>query len=90
MGVLEDIESRLGRIEALVEALADRAEPAPVSADEGRVWLNVGDAAEHLGVSKQTLHRWRGIGEGPPCHKIGQNLRYDRQELDAWTREQGR
>lgn len=86
MHQLDRMEQRLERIEEALKALNDK-EPTPAPQTDLPNWMNVGEAARHLGVSTQTMHRWRGIGEGPPCHKIGNSLRYERGELDTWTKE---
>lgn len=55
------------------------------------VLLTVEDAAARLKISKHTLNRWRGTGEGPPYVKSGPRLvRYEVAELDAWARERRR
>ena len=55
------------------------------------VLLTVEDAAARLKISKHTLNRWRGTGEGPPYIKSGPRLvRYEVAELDAWARERRR
>jgi excisionase family DNA binding protein len=41
-------------------------------------FLTIYQAAEHLGVSPQTLRRWERQGKGIPCHKTaGGQRRYD-------------
>ena len=53
-------------------------------------------AARRLGVSPQTLRRWRLKNEGPPVAKFGNAVRYDLDLLDQWAasrlmrREEGR
>lgn len=37
-----------------------------------------------LGVSRQTLHRWRDVGSGPPYFRIGRCLRYRLGDLKQW------
>ncbi len=55
------------------------------------VLLTVEDAAARLKISKHTLNRWRGTGEGPPYIKSGPRLvRYEEAEIDAWARERRR
>ena len=55
------------------------------------VLLTVEDAAARLKISKHTLNRWRGTGEGPPYVTSGPRLvRYEVAELDAWARERRR
>lgn len=50
-------------------------------------WLGLDEAAEHLGVSLRTLARWRmDPDEGFPLTQIGDVLRVQRRDLDAWFR----
>lgn len=42
------------------------------------------EAAEHLGLSKRTLQKWRVTGGGPPYSKLGTAVRYDLADLDAY------
>ncbi|MBT2467295.1 helix-turn-helix domain-containing protein [Streptomyces sp. ISL-66] len=56
----------------------------------GRGFLNVRDAAEHLGLSPCTLYVWRHRRQGPPSFRMGRNGRvmYRIEMLDEWIREQ--
>lgn len=42
------------------------------------------EAAEILGISVDTLARWRCQGFGPTFHKMGRAVRYDREAVEAW------
>ena len=46
-------------------------------------------AAEHLGLSRRTLEKWRWLGGGPVFRKLGRAVRYDVADLDAFV-EQGK
>ena len=47
--------------------------------------LTARQAGELLGVSPETLERWRGAGAGPPFIKLsGKYVRYQQQDLDAF------
>jgi excisionase family DNA binding protein len=46
----------------------------------------VAQTAEYLHVSVDTLYRWHGHGEGPPCYRVSRKLRYIREEVEAWVR----
>ena len=47
--------------------------------------LNAEQAAQYLGVAKQTLHNWRSSGRYRlPCLRVGRLVRYRRSDLDAW------
>lgn len=42
-------------------------------------------AAEYLGLSPQTLEKWRcWTSDGPAYYKIGWLVRYRQEDLDAW------
>ena len=47
--------------------------------------LTTEQAAAYLGLSPNTLHRWRWSGHGPRYRKLGRSVRYMRADLDAWT-----
>jgi len=42
-------------------------------------------AADHLGLARRTLERWRLIHQGPPYRKLGRRVVYPRAELDEWA-----
>lgn len=47
--------------------------------------LTVGEVAEMLRVTKETVYRWtqrRKI----PCIRLGRQIRFDRRALDQWLR----
>jgi excisionase family DNA binding protein len=46
--------------------------------------LTVKEAAERLGLSTNTLNRWRGTGEGPAFLKLGRRVLYREEDLAAW------
>lgn len=52
------------------------------------IFLNQAAAAELLGVSPNTLAFWRQRKLGPPHLQIGRHVRYDREALIAWARDQ--
>ncbi|BBO92068.1 helix-turn-helix transcriptional regulator [Desulfosarcina ovata] len=41
--------------------------------------------AEENNLGVQTLRNWRHQGTGPPYHKMGRCVRYDRKDIDAWV-----
>lgn len=49
--------------------------------------LSTGDAADYLGVSIDTLARWRMNGVGPKYVKSGRYVRYPAHYLVQWFRE---
>ena len=48
-------------------------------------YLNTDDAARFLGLSKQTLAKWRVEGGGPPYRKFGSHVAYRREDLEAFA-----
>ena len=47
--------------------------------------MNHREAATYLGVTPNTLRKWRG-SDGLPCVQNGSTVRYDPSELDTWLR----
>ena len=47
-------------------------------------YLNPVEASEYIGVSSSWLAKLRLYGGGPRYSKIGRNIRYATEELDAW------
>ena len=52
--------------------------------------LNNAEAAEYVGVSENTLPKWRISGGGPRYHKISSRVVYDTRDLDEWLAERRR
>lgn len=46
--------------------------------------LNEREAAAFLRVAQGTLQQWRAAGKGPPFHRLGRTIRYDREALRMW------
>jgi len=54
-------------------------------------YLDINDLAEELGVSVATLYRWRSDGSDMPTgFKIGSQVRFRQETVDAWIEEQER
>ena len=49
----------------------------------------VEEAAEYLGIRPKTLYEWVRSGR-VPHRKIGFNVRFDREEIEAWVADQSR
>lgn len=47
--------------------------------------LSVGEAAELLGRSVETLYYWRKQGKGPRAFRLGRRLVYPLDDLNAWV-----
>lgn len=48
-------------------------------------WINIEEAAEHLGVKPVTIRDWIRKGKDIPAHKIGKQWKFKCSELDAWV-----
>lgn len=51
-------------------------------------YLHEKDAARLLGMSARTLQAWRSKCLGPPFVKLGRAIRYQRQVLVDWAKQQ--
>jgi len=51
-------------------------------------WGTATDVAQHLGVVKDTVYRWRER-KGLPAHKIGRLEKFQLSEVDEWVRTGG-
>lgn len=49
-------------------------------------WLNLKEAAEFVGVSRQTIDRWKNQGRLPKPIRKGRVLYYDPAELEPLKR----
>jgi excisionase family DNA binding protein len=84
------IAGRLPGFDALSRAQACPKGPAErdtmttgaMGDDEGL--LTEQDAAELLQVPLSTLRRWQREGAGPPCLKIGRQVRYRQVAVQRW------
>ena len=52
------------------------------------LWVTALDAAQHLGIAKDTVYRWRER-KGLPAHKIGRLWKFQLSEVDEWVRAGG-
>lgn len=48
-------------------------------------FLNVSQAAGHLGVSISLLNKWRVAGGGPGFVKFGRLVRYRLSDINEWA-----
>ena len=51
-------------------------------------YLTQAEVAVLLGVPERTLEGWRLTKSGPPWLKLGRHVKYDRDDVAAWAREQ--
>lgn len=47
-------------------------------------WTSVGQVAQHIGVAKDTVYRWREH-KGLPAHRIGRLWKFKLTEVDQWV-----
>ncbi len=69
---MDQIIARLERIEE------------KLSVSPQREYLNIDEAAEFIGVSRQTLDRWRMEATGPAVHRVGRRVLYSLVDLRAF------
>lgn len=51
-------------------------------------WVSSKEAAEHLGVNKDTLQRWIN-NSSIPCHRVGRLWKFRISEIDNWVESGG-
>ena len=51
-------------------------------------WVSSKEAAEHLGVNKDTLQRWIN-NQAIPCHRVGRLWKFRLSEIDNWVENGG-
>lgn len=49
-------------------------------------WISIEEAAEYLGVNKDSIRNWIKKGCGIPAHKIGRQWKFKKAELDEWVK----
>lgn len=49
-------------------------------------WINIEEAADYLGVNKDTIRNWIRKDNGIPAHKIGKLWKFKKSELDDWVK----
>lgn len=52
--------------------------------------LTTKEVAAWLDTPVSTLWGWRSKGQGPRAMKLGRELRYKREDVEAWLEEQSR
>lgn len=70
---MEQIMARLDRIETLLLDLDE--------VTSTREYLNIDEAATFIGVSRQTLDKWRMEASGPAVHRVGRRVLYSISDL---------
>lgn len=49
-------------------------------------WISIEEAANYLGVNKDTIRNWIKKENGIPAHKIGKLWKFKKSELDVWIK----
>lgn len=49
-------------------------------------WIGISEAAEYLGVTKETIRNWIRKYSNIPAHRIGKLWKFKRSELDDWVK----
>jgi excisionase family DNA binding protein len=49
-------------------------------------WIGLDEAADYLGVNKDTIRNWIRKNNGIPANKIGRQWKFKRSELDKWIK----
>lgn len=97
--VVSERDSQIGHAlvlsldEESLRLLASRLQPYLHQEDRPaeRVWLSTAEAAEHLGITVHALHKHTSARTVPFEQTVpGAKCWFDRAELDAWRRSQGR
>ena len=55
----------------------------PITEDK---WIGIDEAADYLGVNKDSIRNWIKKDSEIPAHKIGKQWKFKRSELDAWVK----
>ena len=56
------------------------------SEDYMNKWIGIEDAAEYLGVNKDTIRNWIKRDTGIPASRVGKQWRFKRIDLDLWVK----
>ena len=49
-------------------------------------WIGIEEAANYIGVNRDTIRNWIKKDTGVPAHKIGKLWKFKKSELDAWIK----
>ena len=49
-------------------------------------WIGIEEAANYMGVNKDTIRNWIKKDTEIPAHKIGKLWKLKKSELDAWIK----
>ena len=49
-------------------------------------WIGIEEAANYIGINRDTIRNWIKKDTGIPAHKIGKLWKFKKSELDAWIK----
>lgn len=49
-------------------------------------WISIDEAADYLGVNKDTIRNWIKKENSIPANKIGKQWKFKRSDLDEWVK----
>jgi hypothetical protein len=74
------LHAAVNRIYDLLAVVERMAQPG----DGLKEWSNADELCTWLGVAKETLHWWNTNGAGPRRHRLGNENRYRRGDVEKW------
>lgn len=78
-GVIERIRPS---IDCMASNIVEPQETGPAP------WVTAEHVAQHLGVDKKTVYRWR-VRNAMPAHRVGRLWKFQLSEIDGWVRTGG-
>ncbi len=79
----------LQRIQSGAQVGAHLGQGRNRAADAQYVWLDAAGAMEHLGLTSRSSLNYHMAANRLPFHRLGNRLRFERGELDAWLLNSG-
>lgn len=49
-------------------------------------WIGIDEAADYIGVNKDTVRNWIKKETSIPAHRVGKLWKFKRSELDLWIK----
>jgi excisionase family DNA binding protein len=49
-------------------------------------WIGIDEAADYIGVNKDTVRNWIKKEKDIPAHRVGKLWKFKRSELDIWIK----
>ena len=79
-------------VKNLLQSIASTVIVSETAVVSDKIWkqklLSVTEAAEFLGIKKSTLYEWI-IQKKVPHYKVGRLVKFRREDLEAWLKENG-